>query len=100
MLAFPRPASSAFYRPDIDGLRAIAVLSVIAYHIGVPGLTGGFVGVDIFFVLSGFLISGLLRQELLATGRLGFAAFFARRIRRLGPALVLVTLATLLAGYM
>lgn len=100
MLAFPRPASSAFYRPDIDGLRAIAVLSVIAYHIGVPGLPGGFVGVDIFFVLSGFLISGLLRQELLSGGTIGFAAFFARRIRRLGPALVLVTLVTLVAGYM
>ena len=99
MLAFPRPGSSAFYRPDIDGLRAVAVLGVIAYHIGLPGLSGGFVGVDIFFVLSGFLISGLLRQELLATGRIGFAAFFARRIRRLGPALVLVTLATLLMAY-
>lgn len=99
MLAFPAPSASPHYRPDIDGLRAFAVLSVIAYHIGVPGLHGGFIGVDVFFVLSGFLISGLLRQELLATGRIGFAAFFARRIRRLAPALMLVTLATLLAGY-
>lgn len=99
MLAFPAPSASPHYRPDIDGLRAFAVLSVIAYHIGVPGLHGGFVGVDVFFVLSGFLISGLLRQELLTTGRIGFTAFFARRIRRLAPALMLVTLATLLAGY-
>ncbi|WP_174873693.1 acyltransferase family protein [Vogesella oryzae] len=99
MPLFPRPAASPAYRADIDGLRAIAVLAVIAYHIGIPGLSGGFVGVDIFFVISGYLISGLLQQELLAHGRVQFAAFFARRIRRLGPALVLVTLCTLLAGY-
>lgn len=99
MLAFPRPAASAAYRADIDGLRAIAVLAVIAYHIGVPGFRGGFVGVDIFFVISGYLITGLLQQEILQHGRVRFAAFFARRIRRLGPALVLVTLCTLLAGY-
>ncbi|SCK10636.1 acyltransferase family protein [Vogesella sp. LIG4] len=99
MLAFPRPSASPAYRADIDGLRAIAVLAVIAYHIGVPGLAGGFVGVDIFFVISGYLISGLLQQELLQHGKVRFAAFFSRRIRRLGPALALVTLCTLLAGY-
>lgn len=99
MLFFPRATASPHYRADIDGMRAIAVLSVIAYHIGVPGLPGGFVGVDIFFVLSGFLISGLLRDELLASGTIRFAAFFARRVRRLAPALMLVTLVTLLAGY-
>lgn len=99
MLAFPRPSVSPAYRADIDGLRAIAVLAVIAYHIGVPGLAGGFVGVDIFFVISGYLITGLLQQELLQHGKVRLAAFFARRIRRLGPALMLVTLCTLLAGY-
>ncbi|MFC3532592.1 acyltransferase family protein [Vogesella facilis] len=99
MLALPRPVPASSYRPDIDGLRAVAVLAVIAYHIGVPGLAGGFVGVDIFFVISGYLISGLLQQELLQHGKVRFAAFFARRIRRLGPALLLVTLCTLLAGY-
>ncbi|AXE31255.1 hypothetical protein DK842_15960 [Chromobacterium phragmitis] len=87
------------YRPDIDGLRAFAVLSVVAFHIGLPGLPGGFIGVDIFFVISGYLISGLLKKELVERGRIDFKAFYARRIRRLAPALVLVVLATLLAAY-
>ncbi|MBN3004033.1 acyltransferase [Chromobacterium alkanivorans] len=87
------------YRPDIDGLRALAVLSVVAFHIGLPGFGGGFVGVDIFFVISGFLISGLLRQELLAQGRIDFKAFYARRIRRLAPALALVLISSLILAY-
>ena len=56
------------YRPDIDGLRAIAIISVIAYHAGMPGFSGGFVGVDIFFVISGFLITALLFNEAMAAG--------------------------------
>nr|WP_199064143.1 acyltransferase family protein [Chromobacterium sp. ASV5] len=91
--------SSKHYRPDIDGLRALAVLSVVAFHIGLPGFAGGFVGVDIFFVISGYLISGLLRQELRQQGRIDFKAFYARRIRRLAPALILTVLATLLIAY-
>ena len=87
------------YRKDLDGLRALAVLSVVAFHIGLPGVPGGFVGVDIFFVLSGFLINGLLRRELLRSADLDFKAFYARRIRRLAPALVLVVCATALIGY-
>lgn len=74
------------YRSEIDGLRAIAVLSVVLYHFGLPGLSGGFVGVDIFFVLSGFLIGGILWSELIATGRIRLGAFYLRRIRRLAPA--------------
>lgn len=74
------------YRPEIDGLRAIAVLSVVLYHFGLPGLSGGFVGVDIFFVLSGFLIGGILWSELIATGKIDLGAFYLRRIRRLAPA--------------
>ncbi len=74
------------YRPEIDGLRAIAVLSVVLYHFGVPLLDGGFVGVDIFFVLSGFLIGGLLWKELRGTGRIALGRFYMRRIRRLLPA--------------
>jgi peptidoglycan/LPS O-acetylase OafA/YrhL len=86
------------YRPDIDGLRAIAVAIVVAFHTGVPGFTGGFVGVDVFFVISGFLITGLLVNELRATGSISLARFYARRVRRLLPALAVVLVATLLLG--
>ena len=67
------------YRPDIDGLRAIAVAAVVAYHAGIPGVTGGYVGVDIFFVISGFLITALLVDEIADVGRVNFVAFYARR---------------------
>lgn len=86
------------YRPDIDGLRAIAVAIVVAFHAGVPGFTGGFVGVDVFFVISGFLITGLLVDELHATGSISLSRFYARRVRRLLPALAVVIAATLLLG--
>lgn len=82
------------YRPDIDGLRAIAILTVVAYHAGVPGVSGGFVGVDVFFVLSGFLITSLLYQELERTGRISIINFYARRVRRLLPALAATVLLT------
>jgi len=78
------------FRGDIEGLRAVAVLLVIAAHAGVPWLTGGFVGVDVFFVLSGFLITGLLNRELAERGRIDFGAFYIRRLRRLMPALLLM----------
>ena len=80
------------FRGDIEGLRAIAILLVVAAHAGVPGLAGGFIGVDVFFVLSGFLITGLLNQELAERGRIDFGAFYLRRLRRLMPALLLVVL--------
>lgn len=86
------------YRPDIDGLRAIAIVSVIAYHAGIPGASGGFVGVDIFFVISGFLITALLFNEAAVSGRINLAAFYARRVRRLMPAGLLVVAVTLLLG--
>lgn len=86
------------YRRDIDGLRAIAVVAVVAYHAGMPGVSGGFVGVDVFFVISGFLITGLLLRELGATGSISMADFYMRRIRRLAPALVVVLAAVLLLG--
>ncbi len=86
------------YRPDIDGLRAIAVAIVVAFHAGVPGFTGGFVGVDVFFVISGFLITGLLVDELRETGSISLSRFYARRVRRLLPALALVLASTLLLG--
>ncbi len=73
---------------DIQGLRAVAVTLVVLAHAGVPGLQGGFVGVDIFFVLSGYLITGLLTTELVSSGRIGLAGFYARRLKRLLPALL------------
>ena len=86
------------YRPDIDGLRAIAIVSVIAYHAGFPGFPGGFVGVDIFFVISGFLITSLLFNEAAETGRVNLGAFYARRVRRLMPAGLLVVAVTMVLG--
>jgi len=76
----------------LDGMRALAVLLVIGFHLRLPGFRAGFVGVDIFFVLSGFLITSLLLEEIRRTGRVSLSAFWARRARRLLPALVLVLL--------
>ncbi len=89
---------SSTYRPDIEGLRGIAVLLVVAFHCGVPGVTGGFVGVDVFFVLSGYLITGLLVAEIQKTSRLSLLHFYARRVRRLLPASALTLAVTLLIG--
>ena len=86
------------FRPDIEGLRAIAVLLVVAAHAGVPWLAGGFVGVDVFFVLSGFLITGKLVEEATTTGRIRLLAFYVRRLRRLLPALLLMLLVIGLAS--
>ena len=82
------------YRGDIEGLRAVAILLVVAVHAGVTWLPGGFVGVDVFFVLSGYLITGLLVQEAVTTGRLSFTNFYARRLRRLLPAFLLMLAVT------
>jgi len=85
--------SSAF-RPDIEGLRAIAIGLVLLYHAGLPFLRGGFVGVDIFFVISGFLITSLLVREAERTGRISLTQFYARRAKRLLPAAALVLVVT------
>lgn len=87
------------YRPDIDGLRAVAVLSVVIFHAFPDVLPGGFVGVDVFFVISGYLISLILLGRLAATGRPGIADFYRRRIRRIFPSLLLVLSACLLFGW-
>jgi peptidoglycan/LPS O-acetylase OafA/YrhL len=85
------------YRPDIDGLRAVAVLAVVAHHAFPDLLPGGFVGVDIFFVISGYLITrDILERQ--AAGTFTLADFYRRRVRRIFPALVVVLAATLLAG--
>jgi peptidoglycan/LPS O-acetylase OafA/YrhL len=86
------------HRSDIQGLRAVAVLLVALGHAGVPGLTGGYVGVDVFFVLSGFLITGLLLSEALETGRVSLVRFYVRRARRILPAAVLTLVVTTIAA--
>lgn len=90
------PAYRLGYRADIEGLRAVAVVLVVAAHAGVPWLAGGFVGVDVFFVLSGYLITGLLVQEIRTTGRVRLLDFYARRLRRLLPALLLMVMGSAL----
>jgi peptidoglycan/LPS O-acetylase OafA/YrhL len=94
----PTLKTPAKYRPDIDGLRAIAIISVVFFHAAFPGFSGGFVGVDVFFVISGFLITSLLFNEAVSTGRVSLSAFYARRVRRLMPAGLLVVAVTLLLG--
>jgi peptidoglycan/LPS O-acetylase OafA/YrhL len=90
-----RPANTVggSRRLDIQGLRAVAVLAVVAFHAGLP-VPGGFVGVDVFFVISGFVITSMLQREWEATGRIRFRAFYIRRFKRLTPALALVVVST------
>jgi peptidoglycan/LPS O-acetylase OafA/YrhL len=92
--------SPAGYVPQLDGLRAIAVLLVVLFHLGLRPFRSGFLGVDIFFVISGFLITSLLIAESERTGRISLSAFWARRARRLLPALALMLLAVALAGWL
>ena len=102
-LAAPAEASSDTAKTDaptarrdhLDGLRAVAVYLVVIFHAGSLRFSGGFIGVDVFFVLSGFLITRLLVRELASTGTLSLREFWARRMRRLLPASLLVVLAVL-----
>ena len=87
------------YRPEIDGLRAIAIVPVVLFHFDFAAVSGGFVGVDIFFVISGFLIGGILWNELQETGRISLGRFFMRRIRRLAPAYYVMVFITFVAGW-
>lgn len=86
------------YRPEIDGLRAVAVVAVVLFHAGGFRCTGGYVGVDVFFVISGFLITSLIWKDL-ESGRFTFAHFWERRARRIVPAMAVLTFATLVAGW-
>ncbi|HHE8797744.1 TPA: acyltransferase family protein, partial [Haemophilus influenzae] len=81
--------SSIKYRPEIDGLRAIAVISVIIYHLNENWLSGGFLGVDIFFVISGFLITGIIITEI-QQNSFSLKQFYTRRIKRIYPAFITV----------
>jgi len=85
------------FRPDVEGLRAVAIVLVVLFHAGVPHVQGGYVGVDVFFVISGFVITGLLLRERAGTGGTSLGAFYARRARRILPAAVLVIVVTLVA---
>ena len=82
------------YRREIDGLRALAVLPVLLFHAGIPEFRGGFIGVDVFFVVSGYLITSIIRNEL-ALDRFTLRGFYERRARRILPALFLVAFGSL-----
>ena len=88
------------FRPDIQGLRAVAVILVLLSHAGFGFAAGGYVGVDVFFVLSGFLITSLLVKEVFDTGKISIAGFYARRARRILPAASVVTIATVLGAWL
>ena len=93
-------APHAEYRPDVDGLRAVAVVAVILFHMDASWLPGGFVGVDVFFVISGFVVSGSLLRKQQPSSAAFLAAFYARRVKRLAPALIAVVFITsLLLAY-
>ena len=91
-------ANKVSYRPDIDGLRAVAVMAVLLHHLAPGRVTGGYIGVDIFFVISGYLITRIISREIMG-GRFTFARFYERRIRRLFPALFTVLAFVLVAGW-
>jgi peptidoglycan/LPS O-acetylase OafA/YrhL len=87
------------YYPEIDGLRAVSVMSVVFYHMGYAWMPGGFVGVDVFFVISGFLITSLLEENYNRHGRMFLFDFYIRRMKRLGPALLVMICLCILIGY-
>jgi peptidoglycan/LPS O-acetylase OafA/YrhL len=93
------PSPSDRYRPDIDGLRAIAVLLVVIFHAFPEAVPGGFIGVDVFFVISGFLITGIIAREL-DSKRFSLLGFYDRRVRRIFPALIVVLAAVLVLGWL
>ena len=98
-----KPAARAHrgidYRPDVDAMRAVAVLAVVGFHAFPDHFPGGFIGVDVFFVISGFLISGIILKGL-REGHFSYADFYARRIRRIFPALLVVLVAVLICGWL
>jgi len=87
------------FRPDVEGLRAVAILLVVLYHAGVTRLSGGYVGVDVFFVISGFVITGVLLRERTSTGRTSILSFYGRRCRRIIPAATVVIVITVFLSY-
>ncbi len=94
----PSPSPADAFRPDIDALRAVAIVLVVLYHARVPGLSGGFVGVDVFFAISGYLITRNLLGEHDRDHRIGLLAFWGRRLRRLAPAMAVTVAVTVLVS--
>src|SRR5271170_2980856 len=93
------PPGDRKFRPDVQGMRAIAILLALVYHAGVPGFSGGYVGIEVFFVISGFVITGLLLREREASGHTSLRSFYGRRVRRIMPAATLVIIAAVIASY-
>ncbi len=93
------PPGDRRFRPDVQGLRAVAVVLVVLFHANIPGLRGGYVGVDVFFVISGFVITGVLLRERDRAGSTSLLHFYTRRIRRILPAASLVIIASVVAAY-
>ncbi len=93
-----RQSGQKNFRPDIEGLRAVAVTAVVLFHAAIPGIGGGYVGVDVFFVISGFLITGLLWREVSGTGTVRLRSFYGARARRLLPASAMVGVVTMIAS--
>jgi peptidoglycan/LPS O-acetylase OafA/YrhL len=91
--------SAIKYRPEVDGLRAVAVIPVVLFHLGASWIPGGFIGVDVFFVISGFLITSIILKEQ-AAGTFTFSGFWMRRVRRIMPAMLVMLIATSIGGYL
>ena len=87
------------FRPDVQGMRAVAILLALLYHADIPGISGGYVGIEVFFVISGFVITGLLLREREANGRTSLRSFYGRRARRIIPAASLVIIVTVIVAY-
>src|ERR1700735_1446992 len=93
------PPGDRKFRPDVQGMRAVAICLVLVYHAGVPGFHGGYVGIEVFFVISGFVITGLLLREREGTGHTSLRSFYGRRARRIIPAATLVIIVTVIVSY-
>ena len=93
------PPGDRKFRPDVQGMRAIAIFLALVYHAGIPGFEGGYVGIEVFFVISGFVITGLLLRERQSTGRTSLRSFYGRRVRRIMPAATLVIIVAVIAAY-
>jgi peptidoglycan/LPS O-acetylase OafA/YrhL len=93
------PPGDRTFRPDVQGMRAIAILLALVYHAGIPGFSGGYVGIEVFFVISGFVITGLLLRERERTGTTSLRSFYGRRARRIIPAATLVIIVTVIVTY-
>jgi peptidoglycan/LPS O-acetylase OafA/YrhL len=93
------PPGDRKFRPDVQGMRAVAIFLALVYHAGIPGFHGGYVGIEVFFVISGFVITGLLLREREGTGHTSLRSFYGRRVRRIMPAATLVIIVAVIAAY-